>query len=138
MADKSSKGSTPSTAPEADALPPAVIAQAEAAIAANTPADAPTFRRPSYSQHQDTLHKSTSRGQTGSSSAALVFFIRSNHDITNECRRSSKLQGSLLGVPDLMGPDGTSVAPPAYDQKTGQMQISQDGFDTQAKVTGMS
>jgi len=66
MAGESSTGPGPPGGPDAGALPPQIIAQAEAAIAANTPDQA----KPSYSQHQDSLRKTSSRDQAASSSSA--------------------------------------------------------------------
>jgi hypothetical protein len=57
MASETPKGSVTSDT----ALPPQIIAQAEAAIAGNIPKE----RKPSYSEHQDTLQKVPSKGQTG-------------------------------------------------------------------------
>jgi hypothetical protein len=40
-----------------------------------------------------------------------------------------------LQVPNILSQDGSADAPPAYGEKHDQIEMSQDGFDTKAKVT---
>jgi hypothetical protein len=40
-----------------------------------------------------------------------------------------------LQVPNILATDGTTEAPPAYGDNHDQIELSQDGFDTHAKVT---
>lgn len=44
--------------------------------------------------------------------------------------RSNNLQ-----VPNILSTDGSVEAPPAYGEKHDQIELSQDGFDTKAKIT---
>lgn len=37
----------------------------------------------------------------------------------------------------MLGEGSDSEAPPGYGEKRDQLELSQDGFDTKAKVTGI-
>ncbi|KAE8451366.1 hypothetical protein EG329_003995 [Mollisiaceae sp. DMI_Dod_QoI] len=106
----------PSTEPQEEVtdsgIPASVIAQAEAAIIGEfNDNESIISRRPSrvpkpdYSQYQG----------------------------VNRAEGSSKHNN--LQVPNILGSDGTEEAPPAYGDQHDQIDVSQDGFDTQAKVT---
>ncbi|TVY83568.1 Sterol 3-beta-glucosyltransferase UGT80B1, partial [Lachnellula suecica] len=85
-----------------NALPAALIAQAQAAIVGNTDQSSAS-RRPS---------RATQGGDNGGES-------------------SSRAHRTHLTVPQ----DSETEAPPAYGDSHDQIELSQDGFDTKAKVT---
>lgn len=57
------------------------------------------------------------------------------HDLPKVFDRSRTRTTSHLMVPNT---DGIAGGLPAYSEHRDQMEISQDGFDTQVKVTGTS
>ncbi|TEY85704.1 hypothetical protein BOTCAL_0013g00120 [Botryotinia calthae] len=104
---------TDSNKPADGAVPSALIAQAEAAIHGNIEDD-------NQSQHER-RHSRYQEGVAGSS--------------TNAPPSSSAHRPSYLGVPDIESHYETSEPPPAYGNKHNEIELSQDGFDTQAKVS---
>lgn len=96
-----------------DPLPAAVIAQAEAACAGNSevvqPAQhqRPSVARQAYSRFQEAVLENTLGPQ-------------------NSSRHSQSGDSNLLGV------EGARDVPPPYSDR---LEISQDGFDTKAKLT---
>lgn len=90
-------------------LPPALIAQAEAAIIGNAEEDSPISRQPSN--------------------------VASNMQYSYRLKpTSSKSQGSQSAITD----NNTSAILPPYSDRPNELELSQDGFDTQANVTGKS
>jgi hypothetical protein len=123
--------SKPSTdAPEdPHAVPSSVIAQAEAAIVGNFEDETPPIekRKSRAQQKQDyLLHQTKSRGEGTSKWVCGAVFVESI--FTDIIPRRSK----HLRVPPG---DGETEAPPAYGDNESQIELSQDGFDTKAKVT---
>ena len=95
------------------ALPPDIIAQAEAAVAGN----APNGQRRPLRQQNDLQE----------------ILGGENHGLTLEIYL---LFASWL-ADKLPRPSSSHLqVPPAYSERHDQIEISQDGFDTQAKVTG--
>ncbi|KFY41168.1 hypothetical protein V494_03176 [Pseudogymnoascus sp. VKM F-4513 (FW-928)] len=92
-----------------DALPAAIIAQAEAACVGNADEIRSTQQRQSSQPHQET--SGGAHSPRGASSS------------TDRTPQS--------GNPDLLGVEGTIDAPPKYSE----LEISQDGLDTKARVT---
>ncbi|CAL3973656.1 unnamed protein product [Diplocarpon coronariae] len=107
------------------AIPKSIIAQAEAAIVGNLEDDEPE----SVSRLASRIHRpnfSRSGAQSGTQSSTRS--VRSNG--------SERLQKSdHLQVANILSDNQSAEVPPAYGAKHGQLQLSQDGFDTKAKVT---
>ncbi len=106
-------GMAPDPVPLDDALPPEIIAQAEAAIAANAADDVLTS------------HRRHSRIEVDPS--------QSDANLPSSGRRLST--GPSHSKSD-QHPDAGEL--PSYGAHRDTIKISQDGFDTQAKVTGAS
>ncbi|KAF7961159.1 hypothetical protein EAE96_000826 [Botrytis aclada] len=104
---------TDSNQPADGAVPSALIAQAEAAIQGNIEDSDQSQHERRHSRHQE--------GVAGSS--------------TNAPSSSSAHHSSYLDVPDIGSHDETAEPPPAYGNKLNEIELSQDGFDTQAKVS---
>lgn len=98
-----------STGNNNDEVPHSIIAQAEAAIIGEFNDEEPLRRARSagidYSQYQP-VHRSKGG-------------VTTTH----------------LEVPDDLDPDSAIEAPPAYGDRHDRLSVSQDGFDTQARVT---
>ncbi|KAK6612993.1 glycosyltransferase family 28 domain-containing protein [Botrytis cinerea] len=104
---------TDSNKPADGAVPSALIAQAEAAIYGNIEDD-------NQSQHE----RRHSRYQEDAAGSSM-----------NAPPSSSAHRPSYLGVPDIEPHHETAEPPPAYGNKHNEIELSQDGFDTQAKVS---
>ncbi|OBT44690.1 hypothetical protein VE00_04443 [Pseudogymnoascus sp. WSF 3629] len=102
----------PGTQDSKDALPAAIIAQAEAACVGNADEIRSTQQRQSSIASQP--HQATLGGAHSSAEAS-----------------SSADRTSQPGNSDLLGVEGTEDAPPKYSE----LEISQDGLDTKARVT---
>jgi hypothetical protein len=115
---------------EENGVPPSIIAQAGAAIAANTP---PSQRRPSQTVPRPSQFHENLQDVPGSTSRDIQsgFHTLTYDWITNSLCSPTFSRTSRLEIPSLDIP-----APPAYSEKHDQIEIDQDGFDTQAKVTG--
>ncbi|PBP25882.1 UDP-Glycosyltransferase/glycogen phosphorylase [Diplocarpon rosae] len=104
-----------------DAIPTSIIAQAEAAIVGNFEDDEPE----SLSRLASRIHRPNFSRSNTQSSTRSVWSNRSGRP-----QKSSRLQ-----VPDILSNDQSTEDPPAYGAKHDQLELSQDGFDTKAKVT---
>ncbi|KAL3423468.1 glycosyltransferase family 28 domain-containing protein [Phlyctema vagabunda] len=93
------------------ALPPAIIAQAEAAIAANSRGNRPQVQR--EQSHANTIRRTPTAQSTASINPTV----------------------SRLAVPNILSDHHLPEAPPAYGAKHDQLELSQDGFNTKANVT---
>ncbi|KAL2063252.1 hypothetical protein VTL71DRAFT_5057 [Oculimacula yallundae] len=114
----SSKPSKEGEAPEA--VPSSVIANAEAAIIGNFEDDEPE----EISRKASRVHRPQfSRSSTQSSTRSV------------KTHREKSAKSNQLHVPNILSEDGATEAPPAYGEKHDQIELSQDGFDTKAKVT---
>lgn len=91
-------------------LPDSVIAQAEAAIIGEFEDETPIERRRSRAAKPDYSQYQTHRHKDGATS-------------------------SHLEVPNILASDSSIEAPPAYGDHHDRLSVSQDGFDTQARVT---
>lgn len=115
-------------------LPPAVIAQAEAAVLGNIEEDSAMSRQPTNdpSQYLHPLSPST----TAQSNSSFVYFIPKHTAPANNAQTPRRSQAeSSHQAPNTLE-DETTSPPPAYGQRHDELELSQDGFDTQAKVTG--
>ncbi|KAI9648613.1 hypothetical protein NHQ30_003251 [Ciborinia camelliae] len=99
--------------PTEEAVPSALIAQAEAAIYANLEDDGPSQQ---HERRQSRYHA----GTAGSSANAFS---------------SSARPPSYLDVPDIGSHYDSAEPPPAYSLKHDELEINQDGLDTQAKIS---
>ncbi|PVH81553.1 glycosyltransferase family 1 protein, partial [Cadophora sp. DSE1049] len=100
------------------AVPSSVIACAEAAIIGNFEDDEPE----AISRQASRIHR--------------PHFSRSNtHASARSVRTHKGGKSSNLQVPNILSTDGSTEAPPAYGEKHDQIELSQDGFDTKAKLT---
>ncbi|KAH7391206.1 glycosyltransferase family 1 protein [Cadophora sp. MPI-SDFR-AT-0126] len=115
MASKTAKeGAGPADA----AVPSSIIACAEAAIIGNFEDDEPE----AISRQASKIHR--------------PHFSRSNTHVSSRSVRTQKGgKSNNLQVPNLLSTDGSTEAPPAYGEKHDQIELSQDGFDTKAKIT---
>jgi hypothetical protein len=112
---------------ESNTIPSSVIAQAGAAIVRNFEDEpSPVERRPSRAPNQDySLYQTTSHGERTSKWVCGAAWL--DTVLIRNIHRSKHL-GVLSAEP-------TSEAPPAYGEDHDQIELSQDGFDTKAKVT---
>ncbi|ESZ99059.1 glycosyltransferase family 1 protein [Sclerotinia borealis F-4128] len=102
-----------SNKPTKEAVPSALIAQAEAAIYGNLEDDEPSPHDRRHARHHEGTARSS--GDTPSSSST---------------RRPSN-----LAVPSNESYYDSAEPPPAYGNKHNELELSQDGFDTQAKIS---
>ncbi|KAL5314993.1 hypothetical protein ACEPPN_017643 [Leptodophora sp. 'Broadleaf-Isolate-01'] len=116
MASKPSKAGDGSD----NAVPSSIIACAEAAIIGNFEDDEPE----AISRQASRIHR--------------PHFSRSNTHVSTRTVRTHKeksAKSNNLQVPNILSTDGSVEAPPAYGEKHDQIELSQDGFDTKAKIT---
>ena len=104
---------------------PSTIAPAEAAAPANAQVHPSRSGSPHY---QDTLQEPRGNTTVGLKSEFHILPMNGVADILYSPIISHNLNREL--------PSLDTSAPPAYNEKHDQIDISQDGFDTQAKVTG--
>ncbi|CAD6441773.1 343908a9-456e-46f3-8016-4f35469529bc [Sclerotinia trifoliorum] len=102
-----------SNKPAGEAVPSALIAQAEAAIYGNIEDDDLSQHERSHSRHQEET-------------------VRSSVD---NLPTSSTHHPSHLDVPNTESHYYPREPPPAYGNKHNELELSQDGFDTRAKVS---
>lgn len=109
----------------ANALPAAIIAQAESAIYGQFEADdmPPVERRASRAKIRQNAPKLKYVSCRSNSKSCTHFLLR-------------RTKNSHLSAPsNILSQDGTSEAPPAYGEQHDSIEMSQDGFDTKAKIT---
>ncbi|CZT47110.1 related to sterol glucosyltransferase [Rhynchosporium secalis] len=112
--------SEPSKEGQASEVPSSVIACAEAAIIGNIEDAEPE----AISRKASRVYRPHfSRASTHSSTQSV------------KTHKEKSTKSNQYHVPNILSEDGATEAPPAYGEKHDQIELSQDGFDTKAKVT---